>query len=132
MAPRRLVMAAAVDEQVEVHVPFHRARPCDSAFRSRWEEEADWKPMPGSRVGQGAAHFIRNSSLRGVRFAKFLARHKKADRPRLSGVVGPMPRDADPARCNAADRDTRRTRVIKSLQAVVVDAARGGGREQVA
>jgi hypothetical protein len=28
MAPRRLVMAAAVDEQVEVQVPSHRASPC--------------------------------------------------------------------------------------------------------
>jgi len=27
MAPRRLVMAAAVDEQIEVQLPFHRAAP---------------------------------------------------------------------------------------------------------
>src|SRR5271165_7087756 len=28
MAPRRLVMAAAVNEQIEVQLPFHRAGPC--------------------------------------------------------------------------------------------------------
>src|SRR6266446_9614830 len=38
MAPRRLVMAAAVDEQVEVQLPFHRASPCRRLPPSpRWE-----------------------------------------------------------------------------------------------
>src|SRR4029077_20781477 len=40
MPPRRLVMAAAVDEQVEVQLPIHHAGPCWCAYRpssmARW------------------------------------------------------------------------------------------------
>ena len=56
MAPRRLVMTAAVDEQIEVQLPFHRVGPCWCLPPGpRWEGgRRIGNVCPGGQLGQDA------------------------------------------------------------------------------
>ena len=60
MTPRRLMMAAAVDEQVEVQLPSHRANPCWCLPPGSRREGGRriGNLCPGRRFGQGACGII--------------------------------------------------------------------------
>src|SRR6266850_3341037 len=112
MAPRRLVMAAAVDEQVEVQLPFHRASPCRCLPPSpRWEG--------GRRIGNVCPGGQLRQDGYGLREVDVARQSSDAGR----NPAGYFPRL--PIRRRAALRYRPPRRGHKDLAVEVVDQLRG-------